>query len=81
MTSPKARSSRRVRQARLVCPSGKSRYRSKDEALEHLHRMVHCRDRMPHRTYQCGKCHGWHLSSKEPFQAVESGWFIAGDGI
>lgn len=78
------RVSKRVREARRSCTSGKSRYRSKDEATVHVHKIANHSedsDHIPIRAYQCGKCRGWHLTSEEPSGPVPIGWFVDGDGI
>jgi hypothetical protein len=78
------RVSKRVREARNSCSSGKSRYRSKDEATQHVHKIVSISedtDHIPVRAYQCGKCRGWHLTSEEPNAPVPFGLFVDGDGI
>lgn len=53
------------RQRQTAC--GKRRYRDHAEAIAALRlvRSDSVRGRVPVRTYECGKCGGWHLTSQE----------------
>ncbi len=52
----------------VVCPTGKIRYRSEDQASRELastRRPTRFRRRRhERRAYQCDVCHGWHLTSQ-----------------
>ena len=74
----KARRTRRthseVTKLKGRCQSGKIRYRDHDEAIKALHRtqsmavialeMTGNTSRAEKRTYYCGQCNGFHLTSK-----------------
>jgi len=56
-----------VNQQRPLCPTGKFRYRSETTATRVLHQIwsnPRPGRRMETRTYECGRCGGWHLTSK-----------------
>jgi len=56
---------RRRNVTRSKCQTGKWRYRSQDEAVDHLHQM---REKpgghLPIRAYWCQRCSGWHVTSQ-----------------
>jgi hypothetical protein len=59
---PKGRSQRK---AARNCPTGKQRYRSKDEALRTIHAAANSNSKVkPVRAYECDGCKGWHLTSQ-----------------
>lgn len=50
-----------------ACPTGKRRYDSENRAqriLRAIWRDCHPGRRLENRTYRCGHCAGWHLTSK-----------------
>ena len=50
-----------------ACPTGKVRYRDKLSATRAVQTIqtYSTRDRKAVRAYECGQCHGWHLTSWE----------------
>lgn len=72
--------SRKHRVVRNKCRTGKMRYRSQDEAIDHLHRMTaHEGGRIPDRSYWCLHCKGWHLTSQKIEGAAEVAEVPIGD--
>lgn len=55
------------------CRTGKMRYRSQDEAIEHMHRMTNIGDNGVPKTadYWCLHCKGWHLTKQAAGRVVE----------
>lgn len=54
-------------------PCMKARYRDHRRALDALRSLQKnsARDTVPCRAYFCGRCSGYHLTSREPLEAVE----------
>jgi hypothetical protein len=85
MASKAPRVSNRVRKLRKSCSTNHVRYRSKQEAVSHIHQIVgtHPSHTIPVRAFQCGYCNGWHLTSQPltfPQPRCETG-FVDGEGI
>jgi hypothetical protein len=76
--STKHRTMPKISKLRGRCPDGKIRFKDREMAIVALHRMKNAAaravelngttTRTEKRTYFCGKCQGYHVTSKDSWQ-------------